>query len=165
MCSTKSDNLCEWKFISMLNWQGNIKIKALGKNNEVLEEWDINNTITSEGKNLLAECLRNSSLDAQIKYVALGNDNTTPTTSDATLGNEIFRKLVTSHVGAGTGVSKTTCYIAPDEAVAQIEEIGFFAGSTATATTDSGILYARILFSRNKTSLEALQIERTDTIA
>lgn len=149
----------------MLNWQGNIKIKALGKNQEVIEEWDINNLITSAGKNLLAEALRNSTLDIELKYVALGNDSTTPTTSDTTLGNEIFRKIVTSQVGAGTGVTKTTCYVAPDEAVAQIEEIGFFAGSSASATTDSGVLYARILFSRNKTSLEALQIERTDTIA
>lgn len=149
----------------MLNWQGNIKIKALGKNQEVIQEWDINNLITSAGKNLLAEALRNSTLDVEIKYVALGNDSTAPTTSDTTLGNEIFRKIVTSQVGAGTGVTKTTCYVAPDEAVAQIEEIGFFAGSSASATTDSGVLYARILFSRNKTSLEALQIERTDTIA
>lgn len=148
----------------MLNWQGNIKIKALGKNNEVLEEWDINNLITSAGKNLLAECLRNSTKDAEIKYVAIGNSSTAPSTSDTTLGNEIFRKVVTAQVGAGTGITRTTCYIAPAEAVAQIEEIGFFAGSTATSSTDSGVLYARILFSRNKTSLEALQIERTDTI-
>ena len=148
----------------MLNWQGKITIKAFDANNNIVQEDVINNTITTTRKNLLASCLRDSTEDAEIKFVALGSDNTSPTTSDTTLGTEVFRKQITSKVASGAGATTTTVYIAPDEAVTQIEEIGFFSGSSASSTTDSGTLYARVLYSRNKTAVESLQIERVDTL-
>lgn len=148
----------------MLDWQGKIKITAFDAKNNIVQEDVIYNTITTAGKNLLASCIRDNTVDAEIKFVALGSDNTSPTTSDTSLGTEIFRKSVTSKVASGTGATTTTCYIAPDEAVSQIEEIGFFSGSSASSTTDSGTLYARVLYSRNKTAVESLQIERVDTL-
>ena len=149
----------------MLNWQGDVNIKALDKDGNVLQEDKLKNLITSAGKNLLAESLRNGSLDAEIKFIGIGSDNTAPSSGDTTLGNETFRKAVTSQTAGGSvGVTITNLYVAPEEAVGTIEEIGFFSGSSATATTDSGTLFARVLYSRTKTAVESIQIERTDTI-
>jgi hypothetical protein len=148
----------------MLNWQGTLKIKAFDKDNNLIDETDLTNLITSAGKNLLAEALRESTLDCEIKYIAIGSDNTAPDTADTTLGNETFRKAVTSQIAGGTGITITNLYVAPEEAVGTIEEIGFFSGTSASATTDSGILFARVLYSRTKTAVESIQIERTDTI-
>ena len=149
----------------MLNWQGDVNIKALDKDGNILQEDNLKNLITSAGKNLLAESLRNGSLDAEIKYIAIGSDNTAPSSGDTTLGNETFRKAVTSQTAGGSvGVTITNLYVAPEEAVGTIEEIGFFSGSSASSTTDSGTLFARVLYSRTKTAVESIQIERTDTI-
>ena len=149
----------------MLNWQGNINIKALDKDGKVVQEDNLKNLITSAGKNLLAESLRNASLDTEIKFISLGSDNTAPSSGYTTLGNETFRKAVTSQTAGGSvGVTITNLYVAPEEAVGTIEEIGFHSGSSASATTDSGVLFARVLYSRTKTAVESIQIERTDTI-
>lgn len=147
----------------MLDWQGKVKVKALDADGNVLQEDTINNLITTAGKNLLAKALREST-DCEIKYIAIGSSNTAPSTSDSQLGSETFRKAVTSQVAGGSGVTITNLYVAPEEAVGTIEEIGFFSGSTASATTNSGTLYARVLYSRTKTAVESIQIERTDTI-
>ncbi len=122
------------------------------------------NVITDDGKDLMAEALRDASAQPEITWVALGDDNTTPVAADSLLGNEVFRKQMTSQVAGATGVSVSTVYIAPGEANQQLEEIGWFAGA-ATGSADSGILIARVLFSRLKDNLESLQIERTDTIS
>ena len=149
----------------MLNWQGDVNIKALDKDGNILQEDNLKNLITSAGKNLLAESLRNGSLDAEIKFISIGSDNTAPSAGDTTLGNETFRKAVTSQTAGGSvGVTITNLYVAPEEAVGTIEEIGFFSGSSASSTTDSGTLFARVLYSRTKTAVESIQIERTDTI-
>jgi len=148
----------------MLNWQGTLKIKAFDKDGNLVDEQNLKNLITSAGKNLLAEALRNNVIDCEIKYIGIGSDNTAPSTADTTLGNETFRKAVTSQIAGGTGITITNLYVAPEEAVGTIEEIGFFSGSSASATTDSGIMFARVLYSRTKTAVESIQIERTDTI-
>ena len=110
----------------MLSWQGDVNIKALDKDGNVLQEDKLKNLITSAGKNLLAESLRNGSLDAEIKFIAIGSDNTAPSSGDTTLGNETFRKAVTSQTAGGSvGVTITNLYVAPEEAVGTIEEIGF----------------------------------------
>jgi hypothetical protein len=147
----------------MLNWQGDINIKSFDKDGNLIQEDNVKNLITSAGKNLLAEALRTNN-DCEIKFIALGSDNTAVTSGDTTLGNETFRKQVTSQAAGAVGVTITNLYVAPEEAVGTIEEIGFFSGSSASATTDSGTLFARVLYSRTKTAVESIQIERTDTI-
>ena len=147
----------------MLNWQGDINIKSFDKDGNLIQEDNVKNLITSAGKNLLAEALRTNN-DCEIKFIALGSDNTAVTSGDTTLGNETFRKQVTSQAAGAVGVTITNLYVAPEEAVGTIEEIGFFSGSSASATTDSGTLFARVLYSRTKTAVESIQIEMTDTI-
>ena len=154
-----------------VTWQGKFRVIRLRSGFAglvVLDGQDeagwSSNVITDDGKDLMAEALRDASAQPEITWVALGDDATTPVAADSLLGNEVFRKQMTTQVAGATGVSISTVYIAPGEANQQLEEIGWFAGA-ATGSADSGILIARVLFSRLKDNLESLQIERTDTIS
>lgn len=114
--------------------------------------------ITNNGLNLY----RNASAGADtplIRYIALGTSNITPTAADTRLGNEIFRKAVTSYTNGTTGIIYVDLYIAPGDAVGvDIEEIAFFGGGTAMLTTNSGVMLARGLYSHpSKTNLESIQ--------
>ena len=143
------------------SWQGHIRITVYGPDGAETVEFD--NTITTDGHDLLVQAL--NGVDAEIKYVAWGDDNTAPAASDSALGNEEGRHLVTSQSLTGAGELTTTCLILSNEANDQIEELGWFAGASATASADSGVLVARVLYSRLKTSLESISVERTDTLS
>jgi hypothetical protein len=97
-----------------------------------------------------------------IGYVALGTSNTTPTSNDTALGNEVFRKAVTSYTnGASHGEILIDVYIADGDAVGMnIAEIGFFGGSSASSAANSGVLLGRGLYSHpNKLSTESIQAQ------
>lgn len=145
-------------------WHGQFDV-YIKSGDDWQHEATINNTITNSGLNLLREALRGTITDAQIKYIAVGTSSAAVTVSDTQLGAEIFRKPVYSRTAGTNGVLVTIAILEDSEAVANIQEIGIFAGSTASATTNSGIMISRILYSRNKTNLESVQIQRTDTIA
>ncbi len=126
----------------------------------------LKNMITDAGLNYIRDLLDGSvNPPTQIQYIALGSSNTLASASDTRLGAEFFRKPVTKQEIPGTGQVASTVYVAPYESNEQIEEIGVFAGPTATAQKDSGVLIARVLWSHLKTELESLQIVRTDTIS
>lgn len=146
-------------------WQGKIRI-TVERDGVTVETVDLSNLITDVGKNLLRDALQDSTFDAEIHYIALGGSSTAPAAGDTTLVDEQFRKQVTSQeAGSSAGEVVTTTYIAPGEANGfTIEEIGWFAGDGASGTADSGVLIARVLYSRAKNAEESLQIERTDTI-
>jgi hypothetical protein len=144
-------------------WSGSLKIVISTPTRQRI--FQLRNMITDAGLNLMRDALRGAVADAEIKYVALGSSNTAPAAGDVILGNEVFRKSVTKDEAPGTGQAKTVCYVAPYQANQQIEEIGFFAGVGASAAAGSGILVARVLFSRLKNELESWQIERTDSFA
>lgn len=147
----------------MLNKRGHRGRIKISVNGEIVAE--IDNVVTSADHDLRAAQLADGTLDGAIYYVALGDDNTTPDASDTALGNELFRKQVTVQTAgaADSGEMNTTVYIAPAEAIFEIEEIGWFAGADASATADSGILVARVLYNRDKAASESIQIDREDT--
>lgn len=144
-----------------IRWRGHVKITANFRDGRPPEVQEFDNLIVDDGLDLAAAALAGG--DFEINYCAVGDDNASPAAGDSALGNEEFRKVITKQEAGATGIMVTTCYIAPYEAVDQIEEIGWFVGGTATP--DSGTLLARVLYSRNKTNLESLQIERTDTFS
>lgn len=126
------------------------------------------NLITDAGLNMFRDALKGDITDLQIKYVALGNDATAPANDQTQLIAEQFRKAVTSrNVDPVTaGKLYTELYIADTEANAfKCEEIGWFAGVDAAAGANTGIMIARILYSRQKSSTESWTIRRTDTIS
>lgn len=133
------------------------------------DEWQhdktIYNMITDIGLNFFRDALRGTITNAEITYIAVGTGSTAVSASDTQLANEIFRKPVYSKSAIGTGALQTIGILTEAEAVANIQEIGIFAGTTASAVVNSGAMISRILYSRNKTNLESIQIQRTDTIS
>ena len=131
-----------------------------------MDRTEIRNLITNAGLNLLRDALKGDVGDTAIKFLAWGDDATNPSVGDTALGNEEGRRQITRRsVLGGTGVLQTTAIIASTEGNDQIEELGFFAGTDATAVAGSGVLVARVLYSHLKTSLESIQVDRTDTLA
>lgn len=95
-----------------------------------------------------------------ISYVALGTENTAPAAGDTKLGNEAFRKKITSFTnGSLPGEILVNIYIAPTDAVGiNIAEIGIFGGSGATSSANTGVLVAHGLYNHaNKSSIESIQ--------
>lgn len=117
-------------------------------------------TITNDGLNLL----RNGESGADnplITYVALGSSSTPPSVNDHTLGNEVFRKAVTSFTNGITGEVLIVMYMTDGDGVGlNIAEVGFFGGKSASSTPNSGVLLAHGLYSLSgKTSLESVQFQ------
>jgi hypothetical protein len=146
-------------------WQGQFDIFIKSQEGDWEHERTIKNTVMDSGLNLLREALRGTVTDAEIKYIAIGTSSASVLTTNTQLGAEVFRKAVFSKSIVGTGAVQTIAILDDAEAVVNIQEIGVFAGSTASVTANSGIMISRILYSRNKTNLESVQIQRTDTIA
>ena len=144
-------------------WAGRIRVTVRDLEGNVTDVQEFDNLITTVGLNMVRDGLYGDVADLEVKYFALGDDNTVPALGDTTLGNETFRKIRTSQSKPGNGQTKYTQYILPAEAVGTIEEFGWFAGAAAGAGADSGIMIAHVLYSRTKTALESIQIERTDT--
>ena len=147
-----------------VKWGCNIKITSRYKDGSV-EVDEFHNSIHNAALNAMRDLLDGDVTDLQIKYFAWGNDNSAVDATDTDLGNELGRKAITSQTAGGTGVMTTVTIIQSTEAVAQLEEFGWFAGADAGAGAGTGIMISRVLYSRNKTGLESIQVERTDTFA
>lgn len=118
-------------------------------------------TITVAGHNMLRDGL-SSVNNPKIKYIALGSSNVAPTVNDTVLGAETFRKAVTSFTnGANPGEILINMYFAPGDGVGNdVEEVGFFGGSSATNAANTGVLLAHGLYVHNpKTNLESIQFQ------
>ena len=63
---------------------------------------------TTVGKQELGDLMRGDVGGAAISHCALGDDDTTPTVSDTTLSNELYREAIDSHERTGTTVKITT---------------------------------------------------------
>ena len=114
--------------------------------------------ITNAGANLFRDSSSGASVP-KITYVALGTSTTSPTAADTKLGAEVYRKAVSSYTNGTTGEVLINMYLGPLDAVGDdIEEVGFFGGTSATATANTGVLLARGLWHHNpKTNLESIQ--------
>ena len=145
------------------DWDGEVTVIVYRPDGEALVDV-FHNTITNDARFMVAHALSGAAVDLRIKYVALGDDDTTPTSSDHALGSEKYRRAVADYSYPATASVKTTTSVPASEATGfTIKEIGWFAGPTATASADSGVLVARVLYTRAKSALEILQIDRTDT--
>ncbi len=145
-------------------WTGRIHVAVWNIYGVLTDEESFDNQITTAGHDLLASAL--GGVDAEIRYLAWGNGTVAPSAADTALGNELGRKVVTTQTSgaAGSGEYVTTTYLGPNDANVQIEELGWFAGASASATAGSGVMVARVLYSRNKTNLESIQVDRTDDV-
>lgn len=122
-------------------------------------------TITNAGLNLLRDAISGAN-NSKFLYFAVGSSTTAPAVSDTQLGNETFRKAVSSYTNGGTGEVLVSAYLGPTDAVGlDIEEVGVFGGNAASSALNSGVLIAHGLFSHNpKTGLESIILQLDLTI-
>lgn len=152
-----------------LGWRGQVAIHLVYEDGSV-ETQQLENVITFAGKNLLRDGLYGNITgvtNTAVTWVALGNGATAEDASQTALISEQFRKAVTSQTASGTGALQTVLYVASTEAnTFTINEIGWFAGSGASSSANTGVMIARVVPSPiTKTSLQSLQITRTDTLS
>lgn len=149
-------------------WLGQWEIE-IRENRKIKEVAPLqHNLITDAGLNMFRDALKGDVADCEIKYVALGNGAAAPANADTTLVAEQFRKEVTSAVVDPVTAGKlyTELYVSDTEGISfKCEEIGWFAGAGAAADIDTGIMIARILYSRQKANTESWTIRRTDTVS
>lgn len=118
-------------------------------------------TITNAGRNLYRDSTSGAN-KLQITYVALGSSSTAPASSDTKLGNETFRKKVTSYANGGSaGEILVNMYLAPGDSIgSNIQEVGFFGGNSASKNANTGVLLAHGLYSHNpKSGTESIQFQ------
>lgn len=144
-------------------YRGRVKITARDLSGVIIDVVEFDNLITTDALNMMRDGLYGDVTDMEIKYLAYGDDNTAPAVGQSDLINEVARKARTSQSKPAAGQQTYVQYIDPSEWIDQIEELGWFAGAAAGAGAGTGIMVSRVLYSRNKTALESLQIERTDT--
>jgi hypothetical protein len=130
----------------------------------IIDNFEINNIISAGALAEMAGILNGDSPDIEIKYLAVGDDDTAVTGNETTLVNETFRTAVATLSIVSNTIVQSTFTILNTEAVGTIEEIGIFCGSTAGAGADTGLLLSRILWSKTKTADEEISIVRQDSI-
>lgn len=136
------------------------------KTGDLIKQWKIKNLLTKINQTVRTQMLLGTYAgtvkDFEIKYLAIGTGSTTPAITDTKLANEVFRKQITQITNPSDGVVQTIVSIGSSEANYYIQEIGIFAGTSATAATNSGNLISRILFPFDKNSNIVLNIVRND---
>ena len=148
--------------IDKYGWQG-IVIAQVKKNGKIIEEKTIYNRVMNLALDEFIKVLYDNP-DMNIEYLALGTDNTAVADNQTKLVAEIFRCAYVSRTKTATGELTTVFVVNDSEAVATLEEIGIFCGSTASATVDTGTMSSRILWHRAKTANEEIQFTRIDRI-
>ena len=146
--------------IDKLGISGSYDIYINGKYSETVKNRLMDTVLTQ-----IIGMYKGDAPDLQIYYLALGTGNTAITDTDTTLDTEIFRTpLAVATTDVGTGEILNEFIVLDTEAVGNIEEIGIFGGSTATAAADSGTLISRILWSKVKSNSEEITFRRTDKV-
>jgi len=120
------------------------------------------NIIPTVGRTMIANNLTETSPDntMRINYTALGTGSTAVANGDTTLDTEAYRKLTASQTNANN-VAYCTAFYTATECNGTYYEAGLF--SDGSASTDSGILFSRVLLNAPsgiaKTVTETLTVD------
>lgn len=102
-----------------------------------------NNLIVTVGLTVLSQRLSGDfSNTGEVNYGALGDDATAPVLADIALGNENFRKAISS-AAYSTNIAYLDFFFAAGEGTGTIEEFGNFIDGTGVV--DSGVMWSHIL--------------------
>jgi hypothetical protein len=103
----------------------------------------------------------------KITYIAVGSGTTPPSSADTQLAVETFRKAVTTYSVGGDGELFVSMFLGPSDLVGgDIEEVGLFAGNSATNTPNSGILIGRGLWNHSpKSGSESITLTLDATVS
>lgn len=122
------------------------------------EVYHILNVFCHAGKSSLARRLANAEAGyGKITYCAVGTGGSAPSVSNVTISTELFRKLI-SVVSYNSNVVTFTTFYNTSEANGVLTNIGLF-GDDATATLNTGTLYAQTTIVKTKTTSDTLTIE------
>jgi len=130
------------------------------KSGKIVDEFWGHNLVTTAGLTSLAARIQGSDDPATkgvVTYCAEGTGTDAAAAGDTELQTEHFRKLVSVRSSAGATATFRT-FFNTTEANVTIKEIGLF-GDDATATPDSGTLFARLIVDKTKTDAETLTLE------
>jgi len=130
-----------------LNLYGHWKLTArhIKTGELIVKEGD--NLICTVGKNLVGDMLIDTAgYDIGLTYQAIGTSNTAVTAADTHLNTETSRKAITFKSRL-VNVDTLTTFFAASECTYFIKEAGIFGHSTATATTNTGIIFSHWLVS------------------
>jgi hypothetical protein len=147
----------------MYSWFENILIEVRNEKGIIVDTTQHSNKVMNGGLNWIADSLRSTAFTPKITYLAIGGTSSAISSTQTALSTETFRKLVTNQTSGAVGVCNTITYIAPSEALGTIAELGWFAGTSATAVAGSGCMISRYLYAHTKTALESITVTRTDT--
>lgn len=138
----------------------NVKITVRDIEGNILDVQEFHNLLTNAGFNEFRDGLYGDAIDLEISHLAVGDDDGSLlplAVTNTTLGNELDRYATTDHDKSVTAQHWHIVYIPPADSVGWIRELGWFCDA-------GGIMISRIFYERNKTAVESLQVERTDTI-
>lgn len=121
----------------------------------------VDNLITTVAKESFAKAFSGETANNQGigTYHAVGTGITAPALGDTTLQTELFRKLISVRSYSNNQALFQT-YFTTSEANGTLRELGLF-GDLATATANSGTLFARVAINRTKTTSDTLTVLHT----
>jgi len=121
------------------------------------QELIIENVTTTVGRAVLAQRLGgDTTYTGTVNYTALGDDNTAAAVGDATLGNETYRKAISSGTDSNN-IAYLETFFTASEVTGTFEEYGMFIDGTGTA--DTGQLFNRFTSSITKSGTETLNVQ------
>lgn len=106
-------------------------------------------------KSKVRDALFGDTVDVGIDYFAIGSGTNAVTGAETQLQTEVLRVPLSSITKNGTVDLDAIADILDTDGAQTIREIGFFAN--ATSTPNSGTLVTRVLYTKDKTSLESIQ--------
>jgi len=128
-----------------------------------VDETVVENITTTVGRTVNARRLSgNTTYTGIVNYTALGNDNTAAAVGDATLGNETYRKALSSGTFLANVAYLETFFTAA-EVAGTFEEYGMFIDGGAGA--DTGQLFNRFTETKVKTAAQTLNVQSIVTFA
>lgn len=128
-----------------------------------VDESVIENITTTVGRTVLARRLSgNTVYSGTVNYTALGSDNTAAAVGDATLGNETYRKALSSGTYLAN-VAYLETFFSATEVTGTFEEYGMYIDGGAGA--DTGQLFNRFTETKVKTSSQTLNGQSIVTFA
>ena len=133
------------------------------ENGVLTKTLDFDNQLTNLYRDSVLNQLKGNTFNSlDIKYLAVGINDSPSVPADTQLGDEIFRSSPTSKTIIGNYLQ--TIWVLTDlQANDHLREIGVFAGN-ATSAPDSGTLLSRVVIDIEKTSVMEVTFIRRDIV-
>lgn len=123
------------------------------------------NMVVASGRSAILELVAGSISDG-VSWLALGTSATSPADSDFKLGAEACRSQLMEKTVSGDSIILSTFFNAGGLGVdSDFKEAGLFGGATASASADTGTMYAHTLVSFDNTTPSNLTATWTLTLS